>query len=184
MKLLDAVNLVMPKLGERPVTSLDAKHPTLAILLPIVEQTLKSFLIKGWWFNEYKYEAFPDTSGKIVLGTDALSFVPGQADTAVLRGQELFNPATLSYTFSGTVKGKITQKVKYDDLPESAAYYVLYAALSDAYATDLGASQELNIWSNMAASAWSDVLAEHLRQRKYSTRKTVAWRRMRNAMRS
>ena len=32
MKLLDAVNLILPKLGEHPVTSLTIKHPTLAIV--------------------------------------------------------------------------------------------------------------------------------------------------------
>ena len=48
MKLLDAVNLVLPKLGERPVTSLEVKHPTLAVLLPIIEQTQINTLQRGW----------------------------------------------------------------------------------------------------------------------------------------
>ena len=58
----------MPKLGERAVTSLSVKHPTLAVLLPIIEQTRKTTLLRGWWFNKYAYTAYPDTDGAIALG--------------------------------------------------------------------------------------------------------------------
>ena len=71
MKLLDAVNLVLPKLGERPVTSLEVKHPTLAVLLPIIEQTQMNTLQRGWWFNEYEYTAYPNAQGEIGIGVDA-----------------------------------------------------------------------------------------------------------------
>ena len=63
MKLLDAVNLILPKLGEHRVTSVDNKHPTLAIILPEIENELKKLLARGWWFNEFDYKAYPDSEG-------------------------------------------------------------------------------------------------------------------------
>lgn len=182
MKLLNMVNLVMPKLGERPVTSLEQRHPTLAILLPIIDQNRISALIKGWWFNEYTYTAMPDLNGIINIGSDTLSFVPLQSDEAVQRGTRLFNPVTLDYVFTQGVKGRVTQDVPFDDLPESAAQYVFYSALIEAYTTDIGVTQELQIWTARAQSAWSDLLAEHLRQKKYSTRRSPRWQRMLSAM--
>lgn len=184
MKLLDAVNLVFPKLGERPVTSLDVRHPTLAVLLPIIAQAKKNCLLKGWWFNQYEYNATPNSEGEIVLGDDTLSFVPYYDNVAVVRGEKLFNPVTLLYVFTDAIKGTITQSVEFDELPEAAANYVWYSALVEAYTTDLGVTQELQVWQTLAGIAWSDLVAEHLRQKKYSTRKTKAWMNMRRAMRA
>lgn len=184
MNLLDAVNLIMPKLGERAVTSLDARHPTLAVLLPIVERTQKTMLLRGWWFNEFDYTAYPGTDGSISMGTDTLAFVPTKSDTAVLRGGKLYNPTTLADTFTDHVQGRVVQYVTFNELPESAAAYVLYAALIDMYATDLGATDLLRVWGSLAAQAWSDLLAEHLKQRKFSTRRSRRWLSYVNALRS
>lgn len=183
MELLRAVNLVMPKLGERPVTSLTVRHPTLAVLLPIIEQTRRTALGKGWWFNEFDYTAYPNTIGEIDIGADALSFVPYKSDTAVVRGQRLFNPTNLSYVFDAPVEGKVIQDVAFDELPESAATYVFNTALIEAYTTDLGVTQELQVWQSLAGMAWSDLLSEHLRQRKHSTRKSRRWRQLVSALR-
>lgn len=183
MKLLDAVNLVLPKLGERPVTSLTVRHPTLAVLLPIIEQTLRNALRRGWWFNEFEYTAYPSGTGEIDIGATTLSFVPEKSDTAVVRGQRLYNPSTLSYVFEAPVKGKVIQYVEFDELPDSAASYVFNSALIEAYTTDLGVTQELQVWQSLTAMAWSDLLAEHLRQRKHSTRKSRRWQQLISAMR-
>lgn len=184
MKLLDAVNLIMPKLGERPVTSLAVKHPTLAVLLPIIEQTRKTTLLRGWWFNKYAYTAYPDSDGRIVLGTDTLSFVPAEIDTAVVRGNTLFNPVTMTDVFDGPVKGIIIQDVSFDVMPESAAYYVFYSAMVEAFATDIGVTQELSVWQSKAGQGWSDLTMEHLRQVKYSTKQHSSWAKLIRAMRA
>lgn len=184
MKLLDAVNLIMPKLGERPVTSLEVKHPTIAVLLPIIEHTRRTTLNRGWWFNTYPYTGYPDPDGKITVGVDTLSFVPDCAGVAVQRGTSLFNPATLTDVFTGPVSGEVTQDVDFELLPESVATHVFYASLIEAFTTDLGVTQELSVWQQMASQAWSDMIAEHLRQKRTSTRDRRAWRKLIGAMRA
>lgn len=182
MKLLDAVNLVLPKLGERPVTSLEIKHPTLSVLLPIFTRVRRELLARGWWFNEFDHTYYPGVDGTIMLGTDTLSFVPHCADVAVLRGLKLFNPVTLTDVFTAAVAGRLTQDVLHDDLPESVASYVGYSALVEAFTTDIGMSQELQVWQGLAGLAWSNVVAEHLRQKKHSTRRLRSWRRINYAI--
>lgn len=182
MKQLDAINLIMPKLGERPVTSLEVRHPTLAVLLPIMDIKRRMILGRGWWFNQYEYTAYPSVAGKISLGSDTLSFVPYAQYTAAMRGTDLFNTSTLSYVFTDKVVGTITQDVGFDLLPESAAQHVLYASLEEAFATDLGVGDDLREWQVKAGQAWSDLLGEHLRQKKYNTRGTRNWRRLVRAL--
>ena len=176
MQLLTAVNLIMPKLGERPVTSLEVKHPTRAVLLPIIEQTRRNTLKRGWWFNEYPITLYPNMAGEIDLGTETLSFLPDCEGEAIERGEQLYNPKTLTYVFTAPVKGTVIQDVPFEQLSESVAAYVFYSSLVEAYATDLGVTQDLPVWQTLAARAWSDFLAEHLRQKKHSTRKSRRWR--------
>ena len=183
MQLLTAINLMLPRLGEHPVTSLDTKHPTVAMLLPEVENELIQVLLRGWWFNAYTYTAYPDSEKHITLGTDTLAFVPdvGQPDAA-MRGLRLFNPDTLTYEWDAPIKGKIVQRVLFEELPEHAAQYVWYSALVNAYITDLGMSQDVQAWKAKADVAYSDMLAEHLRHKAYSTANSPRFRRLRAAM--
>lgn len=183
MKLLDAVNLILPKLGEHRVTQLDVKHPTLAVILPEVENEIKRLLNKGWWFNEFDITLYPSTEGSIVLGTETLAFTPTRPNTAVQRGSNLYNPETRSYVFDAPVDGRVREYVAFDKLPESAAQAVYYTALVTCYATDIGMTQEVQVWGQAAQAAQSDLLSEHLRQKKFSTKNTRQWQRLRRALR-
>lgn len=183
MRLLDAVNLILPKLGEHRVTRLDAKHPTLAVILPEVDNELRTMLSRGWWFNEFDITVHPDIDGHLILGSDVLTFTADVEDTAVQRGQKLYNPKTLSYVFTAPVNGRVRQYVDFDDLPESAAQAVYYSALVAAYVTDIGLTNEVQDWKTKAFSAWSDLLAEHIRQKKFSTRKSRQFVKLRRALR-
>lgn len=183
MKLLTAVNLTLPKLGEHPVTRLDQKHPTLAILLPEVENQLRVLCSHGWWFNSYEHTFYPDNEKHIFVGTDLLSFVPCD-DNCAVRGEQLFNTDTVSFEFDAPVKGWLVELVEFDLLPESASQVVYNRALVNTYITDLGMTNDVQAWQAAANSAASDLLAEHLRHRKYSTARSRRFRRLRSAMRS
>jgi len=185
MILLEAINLILPKLGEHRVTRVDIKHPTIAIIVPEITNTIKALLIKGWWFNEFKYTGIPDSEGFITLGSDVVTFTPLKTEPfCTLRNGRLYNPENLDYTWDRSVTGIVKQLMEFDELPESAQQFVLYSACVDAFATDIGASQELSLWSGHATAAYSDMLAEHIRQRKYSTRQSGRYLRLRRAMQS
>lgn len=172
----------MPILGERPVTSLDAKHPTLALLLPKLDTKLEDILIAGWWFNSFSTTLYTNTGGEIELPLDTLSFVPSFVH-AVVRGPKLYNPDTMSYTFSSAVPGELIQRVPFEQLPETAAAAVWYAALVDAYITDIGMEQNVQKWAQEEAQARSRMEAEHLRHRKFSTYNNPRFQRVRDSLR-
>lgn len=177
MRLLDAVNRIMPKLNERPVTSVTQKHPTLAILMPIVENAKQQLLLKKWWFNTYDYEAFPSPDGFIYMGAEVIAFYP-KDDGVTIRGGRLYNLQERTYTFTSSVKGLVVEDMEFDLMPESAAHAVFYCALVEMFTTDIGMSQELALWAQQEDKARVELLAEHLRQKKHNSQKLPAWRRM------
>lgn len=182
MKLLTAINRILPALGEHPVTGIDTKHPTLAIIIPQIEAQREDFLTQGWWFNTFNASFLPSSEGTIDVPNGTLSFVPTNRD-AVVRGEQFYNPVTRNYIWTGELKGTLIQDVEFEELPESAAQHVLYASLVLSYATDIGLEQVVNLWREESAKALARVEREHLRNRKYGTVRSPRWRRYTAALR-
>lgn len=183
MRLLDAINMVLPRLGERPVTSTEVKHPTLAVLLPIFDRVRKQLLMQGWWFNTYRYTAYPNSDGVIDIGANTLKFIPDPEYPAVVRGQQLYNTKTLTYRFNRPVSGVVVHDLIFEVLPEAAANYVLNTASIEATSTDIGVTQELQVWQAMANEAYNQLMQEHLQQSRYSTKNTKTWKKIQRALR-
>jgi len=129
------------------------------------------------------YTAHPDFEGKITLGTEVLKFLPTDGTYCVMRGMALYDPDTLSYVWTAPIKGIVTQRVLFEELPETAAQYVWYSALVSVYITDLGITQDVQAWQTKAGAAHTQMLAEHVRQRKYSTRQSARFQRITSALR-
>lgn len=183
MDLLKAVNSILPKLGEHPVTSVEAKSPTLAVVLPQLEETRAALLLTGWWYNEWETTLYPDQAGGIAVPDGMLSFVPDCRTRIIQRGPAFYNADNRSFKFDAPVTGKIIMDVPFEELPESAAQYVLYSALVVIYATDIGFENVVQIWSARAADSLATMEAEHLKQRKYTIKSSRRYAKLRNAMR-
>lgn len=181
MNLLTAVNGILPKVGEHPVTTLNMNHPTLAIILPEMEAQRKSLLLPGWWFNTFTRTLLPDVSGIIAVPDDTLSFVPAYSD-AIQRGARLIK-LDETEVFTEGVKGNAIVDVDFEELPQAAAEYVLYTSLVVVYATDIGVERELQVWQTLADRAEARLTSEHLRNMRHSTRRSRQYLNYRKALR-
>lgn len=169
MQLLDAVNYVLPKLGEHQVTSLDARSPTLRILLQLFQYHRQVILRRGWWFNEGVHTMQLNQYSEIEIGEDILSVSSTYGNTVARRGNKLFNIDTQTYKFSAPVQVRTLTDLDWDLLPSAVQDWVKHAVLLDQLVTDQGVTQELQVWEEARATAERQTLAEHLRARKYST---------------
>lgn len=181
MQLLTAVNLVLPALGEHPVTNVNIKHPTLAILLPIIDTKLDEMLQRGWWFNKFRTTLYQDSEGEIAVPANCLQFLPDSH--GIVSGSRLFNDQTLTYKWDGPVPGVIRLRIPFENLPETAATYVFYKALVQAYMTDIGLEQVLREWQVVRDEAERALSAEHLRYARHTTKKSRAYANIRHHMR-
>lgn len=182
MELLTAINRILPALGEHPVTSVDTKHPTLAIIVPIIEAKLDETLMRGWWFNEYPYTLYPNSEGGIDMPAGTLAYIPRDVP-AIVRGRQLYNPTTVNFLWDAPVEGTLQQRVLFNELPESVATYVFYSALVQTYLTDIGLEGVVQKWEQAKMEAEATATQEHLRNKKYSTRNSSRYSRLRAAMR-
>lgn len=184
MLLLDAVNEILPKLGEHPVTSLDSKSPTLGVILPEIDAQIDQICQNGWWFNTFEVDMFPNSEGQIDVPEDTLSFISNpDGPVIVQRGELFFRADTRSYTFTDKISGRLIQRVGFEDLPPSVARFAMYSALVIIYLTDIGLEQVVSSWSAQANIAQALMEQEHLRQRQFTIKKSRRYQKLRRAMR-
>lgn len=187
MDLLKAVNEILPKLGEHPVTSLDSRSPTLAVILPEIESEIALLLQPGWWFNKFlNVDLYPDSEGSLNVPDDTLSFISNRDYPMIIqRGELFYDAAKRSYIFEvgRPVRGTLIQSLSFEELPESAARFVLFSSLVTIYATDIGLEQVVQLWQSYAQNAQANMEQEHLRQHQYTIKQSRQYQKLRRAMR-
>lgn len=170
MKLLKAVNLILPYFGENTITRIDYKHPTVVIILDVLEAMQNNFLSKGWWFNTSIVTLYPSKEGEISAPETAISIVNTKHDVVLsIRDQRVFNSTDRTYKFTDPVKVKLIDNVEFEELPDSVAMWLVYRTAFEAYNRDYGYEDTLQIIGAKENEAYKRVQEEHLRNMKYST---------------
>lgn len=167
MKLLDAINIILPKMGERPVTSLDEPNSSVDVVLPLMEIHRQSLLSDGWWFQRQRLVIRENlATRRYDLGKNVLAFYPKNPSQAVYSPGVLVHPDTQSpYDVVGPVEGWSVLDVPFDDLPVHAQLYIMYTAGLQALEDSLD-KQNMQAWYTGAVSAMDKLTTAELRTTK------------------
>jgi len=183
LTLLGAVNLILRELGETPVTSVDETYPTLAQILPALEDARRTILAEGWWFNSFDdFTASPLPTGEVILSEDTLAFYPEDVEKFTWAGRYVRVTSTGSKVVGAPVRGRIVLDMPFDELPESIRYLVVYRCAYEVYVADFGEDSTARVIAAKMASAYEAARAVHIRQRKLTLRKRTPanqWRQAR-----
>lgn len=149
---LEAVNTMLRAIGESPVSTLEGP---MGMDVPMAEATLDevsgAVQTEGWKFNtEYEYPLPLDGDKKIPIPQNALEVhIPRGLYTnidPVVRGGFLYDRKNHTYVFDQTLKAKIIFGLAFDELPESARYYITVRACRRLQDVSLG-SESLHKFS-------------------------------------
>ena len=185
MELLKAVNMILPYFGENTITKIDYKHPTVVLIMDVLEDMQKTLLSKGWWFNTSYVKLYPSSEGELDAPDNALSIVNmSTSDVLSIRDQRVFNVTNRTYKFTEPVEVRIIDNMKFEELPENVALWIMYRTAFEAYVRDYGYEEVLQIIQMKENEAYQKVNAEHLRNMKYSTCKSTMARKYWNALRT
>lgn len=178
MELLKAVNMILPYFGENTITKIDYKHPTVVLIMDVLEDMQKTLLSKGWWFNTSYVKLYPNSDGGLDAPENALSIVNmSTRDVIAIRDQRIFNVTQRSYKFEEPIVVRIIDNMDFEELPENVALWIMYRTAYEAYVRDYGYEDVLQIIQLKENEAYQKVNAEHLRNKKYSTCKSpMAWK--------
>lgn len=176
MELLQAVNTVLPHLGEHVVTRIEGtRHPTVDLITAAIERQRLTVLSAGLWFNEIIVDLPVNTDGQIDVpyGTVAVYGV----DCAVeIDGERFFDLLTGSKYFTNSIKVKLIRDIEFEKLPINVALAITYAAGAEVYLQDYGRENSVEELQRMADRSWVLVHQEDLRKRRYNTQRRTRGR--------
>lgn len=130
---LEAVNTMLTTIGEAPVSSLEVSGLSdVAIAKQVLSEVSRAIQNKGWHFNmEKEYPLSPSVDGYLIPPTNTLRVDTNKEYSdkdVVMRGTRLYDRTEHSYVFTDAVKVDLIVLLPFDELPESARYYITIRA--------------------------------------------------------
>lgn len=161
MRLLDAVNIILPLRGEPQVTSLNDQNPTVDIITDWLEFYRKQLLSDsvGWWFQRSRVTVHKDLNdGRYKVSSNVLAFIPDPPVHGVLISGYL-HPLEGYPDFDGKpIQGKAVLDMPFEDLPDVAQQYVVMSAAGDVL-NQVGIDPERV--TRLAAAAYAQLTTLH-----------------------
>ena len=169
MELLQAVNAVLPHLGEHTITRVEgAKNPTVDLILGDIDRHRLSILAEGLWFNESTVILPVNTNGQIDIPQGTIA-VYGIDCNVELDGERFFDLNTASRYFQAPITVRLVRDVQFYRLPINVALCGTYRAGAEVYIQDYGAENTVPQLQELANMNWVQVTQENLRKRKYNS---------------
>lgn len=130
MTKLQAVNLMLSKIGERAVSSLDTTLSDAYNAEIELDRTSESLQVDGYSFNtEYGVDLVKDINGNITAPTNSLAISNNdRLNIITVRGQLVYSMTDKSFIFTKDLKCDVVSLLTFEDLPEYAKQYVAYMA--------------------------------------------------------
>lgn len=170
LKILDAINNILPHLGEAVVTSVDARHPTVALIVQALTLARQSLLSEGWWFNEEQRVLYVNPDGLLPTPINLLALYSNTSTVLEPRGEYIYNlsEGTGIFTPNASYSARLVVDLPFDQLPTYAALYLQYSAAITVYTQDFGVEKVISALGQSAAMAYNMLEQEELRKRQYT----------------
>lgn len=171
MELLEAVNTVLPHLGEHVVTRVEgSKHPTVDLIVSAIDRHRLRVLSEGKWFNELILTLPVNTDGQIDVPKGTLAAY-GVGCCVAIFGTKFKDTTTGSLYFNAPITVKLVVDVEFSKLPINVAQYVTYVAGAEVYTQDYGYEKSVPVLQQLASDNKLLIHQEELRQRSYNSQK-------------
>ncbi|CAX63154.1 tail tubular protein A [Pseudomonas phage phikF77] len=184
MLLLDAVNVILGKIGELPIPSMDETYPTMAIALPELEDQRIQLLTQGWWFNTWwKHKLTPDPQGRINLPKDTLAFYPDSPDLQ-WDGLGVRDANTGDDRIGKVVEGRLVLSREWDRIPEIAQRVIAHQAALAVYTHEIGPDETAQVIAQELQAYQNELSRMHTRSRPLNTQAKRSFSRWRRSLRT
>lgn len=181
MTKLQAVNVMLRKLGNRPVNSLDVAHPRVPSAVAVLDRFTQELQATRWWFNvEYPTLVPQVGNARILLPGDCASAdAVNRRPRVAVRGMYLYNLDDSTYEFTEALQVRLHRILPFDELPLLAAETVLTKAIVEWVGDNDGDDTKVRLAADARERAYSAMHAEHIRN---SDRNLLERPSMRTAM--
>lgn len=170
MTELDAVNIILPYLGEHTVSTLNSRSPTVSLIQAALKNSANTLLAEGFWFNKQTRKLYPDSSGIIYTPDSMLALYPTGNILFEPRGNKLWDITNSTWYFESEVEAVIIDNLIFEELPLYAQETCCYMAAIELYTKDFGVDSTVQLLQQKYQQAALLLRQENLRKQKYVMR--------------
>lgn len=180
---LAAVNFVLRKIGEQPVTGLDVPYPTVAIVRNALTAAKHELLVDGWYFNTFKDCALePDlVSGTVPVPSGVLQAIPHSREY-ICTGAKIVR-ASDGHDIQHSVPCTVVRDMTIGELPRQALYVVQAAAALATYVQDFGMDETAQALQEEYLGAYHQLGMQHTQTRRSRLQDRNVWQRFARRLR-
>ncbi|URQ05184.1 tail tubular protein A [Acinetobacter phage APK127v] len=170
MTLLEAVNAILPYLGQHVITRVeDSRNPTVSRIVAAIDRQRKSVLAEGHWFNEVPNKVLLLNTDKTIDAPLNTLAIYGNTKRVAKRGPKLYDIDNDTRYFTGPVKVKVIYDYPFEELPEYAAQYITYLAGIEVYVSDYGMENSIQLMTERKEANRLLLVQENMRNRKWNS---------------
>lgn len=149
---LDLINSMLATTGTAKLSAEDVSHPNYVTADSILSDIIEEFSSRPLWFNTTRRTLAPDTDGKVLVPSNALSCDPvdGALDYAI-RGQYLFDLSNYTFTIGVAVPCEIIAELDLEDMPPIARQFVRAHARLQYYIDQDGSGAKVKLYTDAFA---------------------------------
>ena len=185
MELLEAVNTILPFMEERPVTSIDVRHPTVALIIDRINFAQENILNEDFWFNSEQKKFYLSPEGKVAVPTNVLAlYTTDRRLNYTIRGGFVYDLDDSTYQIPAPFEARIVVSLEFNELPYWAASSVLWRAAVDAYSQDFGVAAVVQLLNSYQVLAHTKLEREHLRKKRMNSMRSPAGARFLSSLRT
>lgn len=183
MDLLKAVNNILPFMQENAVTSIDGRHPTVALILNRIDSARITLLTDGYWFNTEQRTFYPSPEKRVAVPLDMLTMLPHDDLPYERRGNLVYNLGTGTFDIEESFKAKVVVDLQFHELPLFAALAIQWRTAVEVYTGDLSVDNTVQLLRANEKEARDLLDREHLRRLNMSAVRTPQGARFLSALR-
>ncbi len=130
MTKLNAVNMMLRKVGEMPVNTLiDSGYSELSHCISILEETNRDVQSAGFIFNtDNNFELVPDVNGFIYPPSNILRMINVEDFNITIREGKLYDIENHTNVFTENVKVDLTLEISFEDIEHIYQQYIALKA--------------------------------------------------------
>ena len=145
---LDLINSMLATTGTARLAAADVAHPNYVTADAILSEVIEEFSAKPLWFNTTYRTLSPNSDGKIVVPSNALTCDPADASKDfAIRGQYLFDNGNYTFYINEPVDCVIVAELPIEDMPPVVLQFVRAKARMMYYLDQDGSGNKLQMYS-------------------------------------
>ena len=161
---LELINSMLATTGTARLTAEDDNHPNYITASNILDEVVEEFNSRQLWFNTTIRTLAPNSDGRVVVPSNALSCDPTDGTKSyAIRGQYLFDLGNYTDVIDCSVECRIVMEIDVTDMPPVAIQFIRASSRFQYFLDQDGGGTKLQVYAQVLEAKETQLVTVNMR---------------------